>query len=94
MKSDSVCKVEDDAESSVSVLRYQIKSQETRALGEVGETGFLALPGGGGWTQLAGALKNCVSPPGEFGEEFYSSSSRTGLIRRIRVGERSCSPFI
>lgn len=68
------------------MLRYQIKSQETRVLGEVGETGFLACQGVEAESQLAGALKNCVSPPGEFGEEFYSSSSRTGLIRRIRAG--------
>lgn len=52
MESDSVCKVEDDAESSVSVLQCQIKS-ETRVWGEVGENSFLALPGvGAGHSQL------------------------------------------
>ena len=59
-----------------------------RVLDEVEKNSFIALPGKGGHRGLV-PLKNCVPNPGGFGEEFYSSGSRAGLL--IRLG---CVPAL
>ena len=60
-----------------------------RVSGEVEKNSFIALPGKGGHSGLVPS-KNCVSQPGGwggFGKEFYSNSSRAGLLIRVRVCE-------
>ena len=55
-----------------------------RILGETKKNSFIALPGKGGHSGLMPS-KLCVPTQGGFGEEFYNSISRAGLLRRIRV---------
>ena len=61
---------------------------ETEFWGEAEKNNFVALPGRGGHSRLVPS-KLCVPTRGGvgggFGEEFYSSGSRVGLLRRIRV---------
>ena len=59
-------------------------------MGEVEKNSFIALPGKGGHSRLMPS-KLCVPTQGVgrveagFGEEFYSTGSRVGLLIRIRV---------
>ena len=55
-----------------------------RVLGEVEKNSFIALPGKGGHSGLVPSKTVCLNPRG-FGEEFYSSGSRVGLLIRVRV---------
>ena len=55
-----------------------------RVLGEIEKNSFLALPGKGGHSRLLPS-KTVRPNPGGFGEECYSSSSRSRLLVRIRV---------
>ena len=55
-----------------------------RVLGDVEKNSFIVLPGKGGHSRLMPS-KLCVPTQGGFGEEFYSSGSRAGLLIRIRV---------
>ena len=55
-----------------------------RVLGEVEKKSFIALPGKGGHSGLVPSKTVCPNPGG-FGEEFYSSGLRAGLLIRIRV---------
>ena len=47
--------------------------------GEVEKNSFIALPGKGRRKRLL-LLKTMCPNPGEFGEEFYDSDSRVGLL--------------
>ena len=53
-----------------------------RVLGEVEKNSFIALPGKGGHSWLL-PLKIVCPNPGGFDEEFYSNSSRVGLLTRL-----------
>ena len=53
-----------------------------RVLGRVGKNSFIALPGKGGHSGLV-PLKTACPIPGGFGEEFYSSGTRVGLLIRL-----------
>ena len=55
-----------------------------RILGKVGKSNFIALLGKRGHNGFM-PLKTVCLNLGGFGEEFYSSSSRAGLLIRIRV---------
>ena len=55
-----------------------------QALGEVEKNNFIALSGKGGHSGLLPSKTVCPNLGG-FGEEFYSSGSRVGLLIRIRV---------
>ena len=53
-----------------------------RVLGEVEKNSFIALPGKVGHRGLPPSKTVCPNPGG-FGEKFYSSSSRMGLLIRL-----------
>ena len=57
-----------------------------RVLDKVEKNSFVALQGKWGHSRLV-PLKTLCPSPGGFGEEFYSSGSRVGLLIRIRVCE-------
>ena len=69
------------------MLKAQLLSTSTksnlrdRVLGEVEKNSFVALPGKGRHSRLL--PQNIMCPyMGGFGEEFYSNSSRVGLLIR------------
>lgn len=70
-----------DAKSLASVPNCISK---TRVWSEVGKNISLLFCQGEGVT-AGSSPENYVSQPEGFGEEFYSSSSRAGLPRRVRV---------
>ena len=53
-----------------------------RVLGDVEKNSFIPLPGKGGHSRLLPSKTTCPKPGG-FDEEFYSSSSRVGLLTRL-----------
>ena len=53
-----------------------------RVLGEVEKDSFIAFPGKGLHSGLVPPKIVCPNPGG-FGEEFYSNSSRVGLLTRL-----------
>ena len=55
-----------------------------RVLGKVEKNSFIALPGKAGHSGLTSSKTVCPHLGG-FGEEFYSSASRVGLLIRNRV---------
>ena len=71
------------AESSASLYTGAESNLRDRALGEVEKNSFIVLPGKGGHSGLLPSKTMCPKP-GRFDEEFYSNSSRAGLLTRLR----------
>ena len=58
-----------------------------RVLGEVEKNSYIAFPGKGGHSRLLPSKTMCPNL-GEFGEGFYSNSSRVGLLTRLGCVQR------
>ena len=67
------------AKSPASLYTSAELNLRDRLLGEVEKNSFIALPGKGGYRELLPSKTMCPNL-GEFGEEFYSNSSRVGFL--------------